>query len=448
MTVAPRMPAASSTLSVPSKLGMKPPAASPGVEADPQRVVEEAEQDDPEQERDRDLEAPVAAPLQRRGSPNETTAVIRPAANSGMPKSRLSAIAAPTNSARSVAIATISACTQRPRVTRPREVLAAQLRQVAAGRDADLRRQVLDQHRHQVRGEQRPTAACSRTWRRRRCSWRSCPGRRRRCRRRTPGRGRRASCASARAPAGARRSLGPACAAVSGSRPAGSAARSRRGSATAGPLAQRGVTRPPRRASRARARRRARASRSPKRANTGPPNGWRSTTSSVVAGRDPALGEVAQHLGVGVGDAHEAPARADARARRARRCRPRRSSGRRSGSGRRAGRASGCPRRAAISSSSSSEMWCSSTSASSWTRSHGTPSSASSSSSRRWWRRTSSATRRPVVGQRDAVVGLVRDEAQLGEPADHPGRRRGRDAEALGERVRRDRPSSARRSSA
>ena len=34
-----------------------------------------------------------------------------------MPKSRLSAIAAPTNSARSVAIATISACTQSPRVT-------------------------------------------------------------------------------------------------------------------------------------------------------------------------------------------------------------------------------------------------------------------------------------------------------------------------------------------
>ena len=35
-----------------------------GDEADLQRVVEEAEQDDPEQERDRDLEAPVAAALQ------------------------------------------------------------------------------------------------------------------------------------------------------------------------------------------------------------------------------------------------------------------------------------------------------------------------------------------------------------------------------------------------
>ena len=35
----------------------------------------------------------------------------------GTPNSRLSAIAAPTNSARSVAIAMISACTHRPQVT-------------------------------------------------------------------------------------------------------------------------------------------------------------------------------------------------------------------------------------------------------------------------------------------------------------------------------------------
>jgi len=41
----------------------------------------------------------------------ETTAVIRPAGNSGTPNSRLSAIAAPTNSARSVAMAMTSAWT-------------------------------------------------------------------------------------------------------------------------------------------------------------------------------------------------------------------------------------------------------------------------------------------------------------------------------------------------
>ncbi len=44
--------------------------------------------------------------------PKATTAVISPASKSGMPKSRLSPSAAPTNSARSVAIATISAWTQ------------------------------------------------------------------------------------------------------------------------------------------------------------------------------------------------------------------------------------------------------------------------------------------------------------------------------------------------
>ncbi len=40
--------------------------------------------------------------------------MISPAVNSGTPKSRFSAIAAPTNSARSVAMAISSAWTQRP----------------------------------------------------------------------------------------------------------------------------------------------------------------------------------------------------------------------------------------------------------------------------------------------------------------------------------------------
>ena len=43
--------------------------------------------------------------------------MIRPDGSSGMPNSRLSAIAAPTNSARSVAIAISSAWTHRPQVT-------------------------------------------------------------------------------------------------------------------------------------------------------------------------------------------------------------------------------------------------------------------------------------------------------------------------------------------
>ena len=52
---------------------------------------------------------------------------------------------------------------------------------------------------------------------------------------------------------------------------------------------------------------------------------------------------------------------------------------------------------------------------------------------------TSSATRSPSVGQLDALVGHVADQPQLAELLDHPRRRRGRDAEALGERVRRHR---------
>ena len=45
------------------------------------------------------------------------TAVMRPAGKSGTWKSRFSAIAAPTNSARSVAMAMSSAWTHRPQVT-------------------------------------------------------------------------------------------------------------------------------------------------------------------------------------------------------------------------------------------------------------------------------------------------------------------------------------------
>ena len=49
--------------------------------------------------------------------PKATTAVMTPLANSGTPNSRFRAIAAPMNSARSVAIAITSACTHRPALT-------------------------------------------------------------------------------------------------------------------------------------------------------------------------------------------------------------------------------------------------------------------------------------------------------------------------------------------
>ena len=72
-----------------------------------------------------------------------------------MSRSRLSPIAAPTNSARSVAIAIASACSQRPMLTR-RGKRSRHLGQVLAGGDAELGAHRLDEHRHQVRGDHDP----------------------------------------------------------------------------------------------------------------------------------------------------------------------------------------------------------------------------------------------------------------------------------------------------
>ena len=313
-----------------------------------------------------------------------------------------------------------------PERDRPREVLAAELGQVLAGRDADLRRQVLDQHRHQVRGEQHPQQQVAEL--------------------RAAGdvrgevagvdvgdaRDERRAEHRERAP---QPSAGPGLLELAGRGRAGG--RSPPGSATA-EAGGGGVTPPPPPASPAPARRRARASSPPKRTNSGPSNGCFSTTSNAVAGRDPPIAEVAQHLGVGVRDAHE-----DARGRRRRgpACAACRAlldrAGRGVGIGSPCGSCVGWPSLSAMSSSSSSEMTCSSTSASSCTRSHGTPSrSARYSSSSRWWRSTSSARRSPSAVSSHAAVRLVADEAERVELLDHPRRRRGRDAEALGERVR------------
>ena len=73
-----------------------------------------------------------------------------------MPMSRSIPIAAPRNSARSVAIAIASACTQRPTRRLGAVPLAADLGQVPARRDAELRRERLDQHREQVREHDHP----------------------------------------------------------------------------------------------------------------------------------------------------------------------------------------------------------------------------------------------------------------------------------------------------
>ena len=296
-----------------------------GVEADPQRVVEEAEQDHAEEADDRQLEAPVAAALQaedREGDDGgdqarRRTAERRTAGSARSPRRRTRPGRWPSRSAR-------------PGPTGPRSPGAGSARGRARGGSCRWR------CRSSPRGSGSawpsgwprgaPTAAGSRTWRRRRCWWRSCPGRRRRCRRRRPGRGARARAATAQAP--------PRAAARSTARWRGSGT-----TASAAPPA--GVTSPSSPAS-PRARR--------------PPSGWTSSLAKAredrsaegllvddlerVAGRDPARTEVAQHLGVAVGDADEPAAVADARARPWPRVAGSTIAGRRSGSGRRAGRSS------------------------------------------------------------------------------------------------------------
>ena len=87
---------------------------------------------------------------------NATTPVMSPASSSGMPKSRWKPSAAPMNSARSVAIATASACSQRKMRIGSEKRVAADLGEIVASGDAELGAHRLDQHRHQVRDQDDP----------------------------------------------------------------------------------------------------------------------------------------------------------------------------------------------------------------------------------------------------------------------------------------------------
>ena len=122
MTVAPRMPMAmysiSGLLRI-SRVGMKPVATAP---------IVGPRQDDLEQEADADDERPARSPAPRAaGSPcsagsstsSTSSAVIATPQASGMPNSRLSAMAEPITSARSQAAIAISQSTQSENVDRP-----------------------------------------------------------------------------------------------------------------------------------------------------------------------------------------------------------------------------------------------------------------------------------------------------------------------------------------
>ena len=51
----------------------------------------------------------------------------------------------------------------------------------------------------------------------------------------------------------------------------------------------------------------------------------------------------------------------------------------------------------------------------------------------RWRRMAATAVRRPVVGERDALVGAVVDQLAVGEPLDERRDRAGGEAEGVGE---------------
>ena len=167
-----------------------------------------------------------------------------------------------------------------------RVVRAEALGQVAVGDDPELGREVLDQHRHQVRGEDDPEQQV--------------------------------------AEAGAALDVGREVARVDvGDRgderraehhqrraqPAAAEQRFERGDARLarldGSRAWRPASRGSPRASRARVRRQGRAPRRRRGRRTVRRTAARSTSSSRVPGDDPALAEEAQHCGIGVRDTHE-----------------------------------------------------------------------------------------------------------------------------------------------
>ena len=89
-----------------------------------------------EQPRDRQLEAPDTRASASSRIANAITPVIKPAGSSGTPNSRFKPSAAPRNSAMSVDIAIISACTHSAPRQRAREALADRAREVVIGDDA------------------------------------------------------------------------------------------------------------------------------------------------------------------------------------------------------------------------------------------------------------------------------------------------------------------------
>ena len=262
------------------------------------------------------------------------------------------------------------------------EGVAADLGQVAAGREAELRRQRLDQHRGDVGRDDHPQQQVAVLRALRRSWWRSCRGRRRRWRRRTPARA-----------AGRSRS-----------------ARAGRAAAARTAFIMRARPRAPRdRAPGGSAARRAAWSRPSNRTHNGPPNGPALDHDQGQAGYHAEVGQVRQRGAVPVLHALDPELHADARRRRAGCPSPRRARRRSAGSGRRAGRASAGRAGSSMRSSSRSDTACSRASASSCTSCGPSPTTRTRKvSSSRCRRTTCRAWPGAVRRERRAVVRCAR----------------------------------------
>ena len=140
---------------MPSKPGIRPAGEARRVDAREREVVEEAEADDPEEGGDRELEAAVALRLQpedrERDDGRDQAGGERRHAEQQVERDRGADELGEVGGDRD----RLRLHPQAPG-DRAREAVAAQLGQVAAGRDARLGRQVLHEHRHQVRGDDHP----------------------------------------------------------------------------------------------------------------------------------------------------------------------------------------------------------------------------------------------------------------------------------------------------
>ena len=149
------MPVASSRLSEPAKAGTRPAASGPTSTGTRSSVTHEPDDDHGEQPRDRALERPVPAFLQRQ-QPERDHPRHQAADRQGQPEEQVQRHRAADDLGQVGGDRDDLRLHPEPDVDPAREGVAADLGQVAARREAELGRQRLDQHRGDVGRDDHP----------------------------------------------------------------------------------------------------------------------------------------------------------------------------------------------------------------------------------------------------------------------------------------------------